>query len=173
MCKQLQPSETIQQLRRCLGQFPTGVAVVTAFTNDHDHYPVGITINSFGSLSLNPALVSWCIDCRSASYRAFCEAKTFTVTILSEQQTKTAALFATRGADKFASIDLEGQYPPVIPGGAAWFHCQVESSLPMGDHRMIIGKVTQFDKTDAAPLVFYNSSFLKLSSQEINEPQAA
>lgn len=163
MCK-IPIDENKALLRTCLSQFPTGVAVVTAQT-DQDQ-PIGMTISSFNSLSLTPALIAWCIDCRSASYRYFCEVKKFAITFLAENQQEIAKRFATQGCDKFAGLNIDPTQPIIIPGGSAWLECQIESSLLVGDHRMIIGKVLACETTGNQPLVFCQSQFLSLSPKQ-------
>ena len=150
-------------LRRALGNFPTGVAIVTALAENSQ--PIGITINSFASVSLSPPLISWCIDRRAASYQPFSRATDFAVTVLSAGQEELATRFATRGANKFRDIDVCCNQAPVIPGGCAWFRCKNSNSLLLGDHRMLIGRVIEHGSNSGAPLVFSNGQFQSLVPQ--------
>ena len=143
-----------RSLRYALGGYPTGVAIVTALADNHR--PVGMTINSFASVSLSPPLISWSIDRRATTYEAFSRAAEFAVTVLSAEQADLAARFATRGADKFSGIEVCCNRPPVIPGGCAWFRCENSHSLLLGDHRMLIGRVVDYGSNSRAPLVFSN-----------------
>ena len=147
-------------LRSALGNFPTGIAIVTALTEERQ--PVGMTINSFASVSLSPPLISWCIDRRAATYRAFSRATEFAVTVLCAEQAELAMRFATRGAHKFDGIEVCGNQPPLIPGGCAWFRCRTWRSLLLGDHRMLIGRVIAHGSRPASPLVFANGEFRSL-----------
>lgn len=159
-----QPSKSIDEiraLRNTLGQFPTGVGIVTALTADLQ--PVGMTINSFNAVSLAPALISWCIDHRSVGYEIYAKAKEFTVTILAEDQRELALRFATRGANKFQDIEISSNDAPVIPGGCAWFKCEAYRSISLGDHTMLIGKVIEFAKNPIQPLVFKGGQFQQLA----------
>ena len=150
-----------RDLRSALGQFPTGVAVVTARAGDLG--PVGMTINSFASISLEPPLISWCIDRSAAGYRTFAAVRRFAVTVLAEDQKELAIRFATRGADKFRGIDLEPGDAPLVPGGSAWFKCETYGMLPLGDHTMLLGKVVEFARNPVSPLAFGGGRFQQLS----------
>jgi len=150
-------------LRHALGGYPTGVAIVTALVENRQ--PIGMTINSFASVSLSPPLVSWSIDRRAATYQAFSRAPEFTVSVLSAEQAELATRFATRGANKFEDIDVCCNRPPVIPGGCAWFRCENSHSLLLGDHRMLIGRVVDYASNSLAPLVFSNGRMQSLVHQ--------
>ena len=162
MNRQFNNRDEIVSLRSTLGQFPTGVAIVTAL--DENHQPAGMTINSFNSVSLTPALVSWCIDHRAASYETFANAKAFAVTVLAEDQEELAQRFATRGANKFRDLEIVGNDAPIIPHGCAWFKCETYQSILLGDHRMLVGKVTQFARNPIQPLVFRGGRFQQLAA---------
>jgi flavin reductase (DIM6/NTAB) family NADH-FMN oxidoreductase RutF len=171
MSHQFNSREEIVLLRGTLGQFPTGVAIVTAL--DENRQPVGMTINSFSSISLSPALISWCIDQQSASYRTFVKAKSFTVTVLAEDQADLAMRFATRGANKFRGIEACRNDAPVIPNGCAWFKCETYRSILLGDHAMLVGKVIEFAKNQIPPLVFKGGQFQQLAQSAEVATQAA
>lgn len=157
MCKLIQNRINTGALRSTLGNFPTGVAVVTARNGDEP--PVGMTINSFCSLSLNPALVAWSIDRRAASYDCFQRCGQYTVSILAADQSDLARRFATRGADKFSGIDCDDQGGPRIPGACAWLRCKVYRRVIVGDHLMLIGQVMDFARSGSEPLVFSQGEF--------------
>jgi flavin reductase (DIM6/NTAB) family NADH-FMN oxidoreductase RutF len=139
-------------LRSAFGRFPTGVAIVTALTEDKN--PVGMTISSFNSVSLAPALVSWCIDRSAASYMSFTEASEFSISVLSENQAELAMRFATRGANKFHDITPTRREAPLIADACAWFKCETFRRIPLGDHAMLIGRVIDFSASNARPLIF-------------------
>ncbi len=152
-----------RELRKALGKFPTGVAIVT--TLDDNSRPVGMTISSLTSISLKPALISWCIDHRAASHGAFSSAESFAVTVLSEYQGNLAMRFATRGADKFRDIDIDGNDAPVIPDGCAWFKCRTHRRIALGDHTMLLGEVIEFARYSIPPLVFGDGQFQRLAAE--------
>lgn len=160
MRQKIGKNNAIPLLRASLGQFPTGVAIVTAIAKNAQ--PVGMTINSFNSVSLTPALISWCIDRQSASYRTFSRAKSFAVTVLAEDQTDLAMRFATRGANKFRGFEHHHNEAPVIPNGCAWFKCENYHSILLGDHLMLVGKIVEFAKNPIQPLVFKGGEFQQL-----------
>ena len=150
------------ELRSVLGRFTTGVAIVTA--PGIDGGPVGMTINSFSSVSLAPPLVAWCIDRGAASHEAFVNAGQFTITVLAANQAETAVRFATRGAAKFRDTETARDAAPVITGGCAWFKCNRYRVIPLGDHTMLIGEIREFERQQAEPLVFSGGSFRQLQS---------
>ncbi len=161
MSRKFNNRDKIISLRSTLGQFPTGVAIVTALAENHQ--PVGMTINSFNSVSLTPALVSWCIDHQAVSYATFTKTKSFAVTVLAENQAELAQRFATRGANKFRGIDIIGNAVPIIPHGCAWFKCETYRSILLGDHMMLVGKIVEFAKNPVQPLVFKGGQFQQLA----------
>lgn len=161
----------IRELRNALGRFTTGVAIVTAPGLDGD--PVGMTINSFATVSLEPALVSWCIDRRAASYRDFVNAGHFSITVLAQDQAELAMRFATRGADKFRGIEIGGDAVPVLAGACARFECRRFRSITLGDHCMLIGEILEFAQSPAAPLVFSGGGFAQLQADIGSTARAA
>ncbi len=161
MCRVSSKNDNKRLFRFSLGQFPTGVAVVTCY--DDAHGPVGMTINSFSSVSLTPRLISWCIDKTASSYSVFKRCKEFTITVLSREQQSLAQRFATKGANKFVDIPYIKDIAPVIPEGSAWFQCITYKTISLGDHLMMIGLVIDFEQNSHAPLVFAQGQFTKLS----------
>jgi flavin reductase (DIM6/NTAB) family NADH-FMN oxidoreductase RutF len=158
-------------LRAALGRFPTGVAVVTALADNL--LPVGMTISSFNSVSLSPAVISWCIDRDAASYATFSRARAFSVSVLSEDQAELAMRFATRGANKFHDIPVEHRTAPLIPDACAWFECETCHSVILGDHAMLIGKVIDFSASGARPLVFAGGRLRELAPEVDSLTRAA
>jgi flavin reductase (DIM6/NTAB) family NADH-FMN oxidoreductase RutF len=150
-------------LRDTLGRFPTGVAIVTAM--GRDARPVGMTINSFSSVSLAPPLIAWCIDLRADSYPAFVNADRFAITVLAENQQDLAMRFASRGVDKFRGIEWTEAEAPLIPGGDAWFRCRRYRRFSLGDHAMLIGEIVEFGQHTNEPLVFANGRFQHLRGE--------
>lgn len=157
MSRTFNNSNEKRELRSALGQFPTGVAIVTTLAGSRQ--PVGMTINSLTSISLSPALISWSIDHGSASYEIFAKTKSFSVTVLAQDQADLAMRFATRGADKFRDLEIDFNSAPVIPNGCAWFKCETYRSILLGDHTMLVGKVVGFGTNPIQPLVFKGGQF--------------
>ena len=160
MCQAKTKSFTSLAYKQALAQYATGVAVAT--TLGAQQQPVGMTINSFCSISLQPALVSWCIDVNAHSYPAFAKADHFALSVLSEKQQALAVRFAQRGVDKFKDIPLLEGKAPIIPNACAWFYCRAMHRLILGDHLMLVGEVVDFEQRPQAPLVFAQSQFNQL-----------
>jgi 3-hydroxy-9,10-secoandrosta-1,3,5(10)-triene-9,17-dione monooxygenase reductase component len=152
--------ERTRALRDSLSQYPTGVAIVTARGNKGK--PVGMTINSFNSISLSPPLLAWCIDNHAVNFEAFRQAQNFTITLLAQDQVELATRFATRGADKFTGLNVTGLKAPVIQGGCAWFHCKTYRRHSLGDHLMMVGMVIAHDRHAKPPMVFHNGQFRQI-----------
>ncbi len=149
------------EYRRALGCFATGVAVVTAL--DTKGEKIGITVNSFNSVSLNPPLVLWSIGEESLSYTAFVEADYFAVNVLATHQRDVCNRFASSGGDKFLELEcgegIEGI--PLLPEFSAVFECKTEHRYDGGDHKIIVGRVQRFEDRRTDPLIFYRGHFLK------------
>ena len=149
------------EYRRALGCFATGVAVVTAL--DRNGEKIGITVNSFNSVSLNPPLVLWSIGEESLSYSAFVEAEYFAVNVLATHQHEVCGRFASKGENKFLDLvcdeGLEGV--PLLPEFSAVFECRTEHRYDGGDHKIIVGRVQRFEDRKTDPLIFYRGHFLK------------
>jgi flavin reductase (DIM6/NTAB) family NADH-FMN oxidoreductase RutF len=163
MCKLLHPTKDAEHYRSALGQFTTGVAIVTSCNQQGK--PVGMTINSFNSVSLVPRLVSWCIDMGAASYNDFRLCREFTISILTEDQQAVAKRFASRGVDKFEGVDYQPHKPFIIPSASAWFTCENHQQFLLGDHLMLIGQVIEFGHETEKPLLFAQGKFHRLLDQ--------
>ena len=128
-------------LRRAFSQFGTGVTLVTTQT---PLGPLGMTANSFSSVSLDPALVLWSAACRSKRHDAFAEATSFCIHILAADQIALAKHFARNGDDFDAHDWARGPNgAPTLRGCLATFHCDTYAVHPAGDHSIIVGRVTQ------------------------------
>lgn len=149
-----------KDFRNALGKFPTGVTIITAY--DENKQMLGVTANSFNSVSIDPALVLWSIDKRAYSYESFTKGEYFTIHILRHDQIELSNKFARRGEDKFAGIDLhaESQLTPRLNGVAAWFECKKWQVCDAGDHAIIIGEVNNYGYEHAVDsLVFFNGAY--------------
>lgn len=151
-----------QALRRALGNFATGVTIITAQNPAGER--VGVTANSFNSVSLDPALVLWSIDKNAASLGVFEQAACFAVNVLAAGQIELSNQFAKRGIDKFANVDFEqglGQ-SPVLKHCAAVFECEKYQVLEGGDHWIYIGQVRRFADYGRAPLLYHQGAYSSL-----------
>lgn len=129
------------QLRRAFSYFGTGVTVVTTMTDDG---PLGMTANSFSSISLDPPLVLWSPALRSKRHDAFAEAENYCIHVLAADQLEMAQHFATNGSgfDAF-SWQEDHNGAPVLDDCLAVFHCASDQVFPAGDHSIVLGAVTQ------------------------------
>lgn len=147
------------ELRRALGRFATGVAIVTT-VDGHDR-PVGVTVNSFNSVSLSPPLVLWSLDDRSLSRSAFEQCTYFSVHILSADQADLARRFAARGTEKFSGIEWERGHGgiPMLTQFASRLICRRYAGHDGGDHRIFIGEVIDVASHASAALTFFAGEF--------------
>lgn len=149
------------QFRKVLSKYATGVAVVTG--TDDQEKKVGLTINSFASVSLDPPLILWSISKNSMNKSAFEEGKSFCVSILSDSQEDVAKKFCSKDEDRFSGIDIgyseKNNY--YINDSAGYIECVAENNIDSGDHIIIIGKVESIQSGCEAsnPLVFHNGKF--------------
>lgn len=152
----------LQQLRRAFAGFATGVAIVSCF--DQQQQPVGLTINSFSSVSLNPALILWSLVDHSPSRVHFEHAECFSISILSQQQHAIAQQFAKAQADKFqfGNWDLSGPAPR-LNDGVAQFMCRPLKQLALGDHQVFIAEVQHSRISAKEPLLFCQGQFQALA----------
>jgi 3-hydroxy-9,10-secoandrosta-1,3,5(10)-triene-9,17-dione monooxygenase reductase component len=146
-------------MRRVLGQFASGVVVVTAVGPSG---PLGFTCQSFSSLSLEPPLVSFSPARTSSTWPKIREIGTFGVNVLAEDHEHYSDGFARSGVDKFAGVDweLSPTGAPVLPGVAAWIDCTLWAEYDGGDHTIVAGRVLDLG-ADAArmPLLFHQGSY--------------
>ncbi|MCB8880231.1 flavin reductase [Acidisoma cellulosilytica] len=153
------PVDSARMFRNALGSFATGVTVITA--RAADGADVGVTANSFNSVSLDPPMILWSIGKNSSSLAAFMQAENFVVHILATDQEALSGRFAKSGTDKFAGIEVErGQGDvPMLKGCAARFQCRTAFRHEAGDHYIIVGEVSDFDHDDHAPLAFHGGRY--------------
>jgi flavin reductase (DIM6/NTAB) family NADH-FMN oxidoreductase RutF len=143
----------IGRYKQALAKFPTGVAVVTG--KGLNGQAIGLTVNSFASVSLAPALVMWCLRKESSLYQDFLAATHFVVNVLAEDQGPLAAQFAARTADRFGGVACRTAAGGCVAltGVAATFECEVVSRQVVGDHLLLTGEVDMFDMFDHRPLI--------------------
>lgn len=152
-------------LRIALGQFATGVTVVT--TRSDDGTFVGLTANSFGALSLDPPLINWALRLNSTNLPVFLASRRFVVNVLTDAQVETSRLFASSAPDKFSRVahaeNQDGM--PFLHGSAAWFECRQVWHQNAGDHCLFIAEVERYSQGDSAPLLFHNGAYFALGSR--------
>lgn len=151
------------RLRNAFGSFVTGVTIITG--RDADGKPVGMTANSFASVSLDPPLALWSVAKTAAAFEAFHQAAHFAIHILHSGQEQLSRQFAAKNTDKFADTMHEfgvGDVPR-LTDYAARFECTVEHRYPGGDHIILVGRILAFDDTGKAPLAFYKGQYKTLA----------
>jgi flavin reductase (DIM6/NTAB) family NADH-FMN oxidoreductase RutF len=152
------PADDLRRFRRALGCFPTGVTVVTASAGGRR---VGVTANSFSSVSLDPPLVLWSLYRESHSLPAFRVATHFAVNVLAHDQQGISERFCTPADDRFAGLEVtEGPGRcPVLPGCSAVFACRWVAEHEGGDHVIIVGEVESYMTSAYEPLVFCQGGY--------------
>jgi len=148
-----------RQFRDALGSFATGVTIVT--TRSAAGEDIGLTANSFNSVSLDPPMVLWSLGKKSLSLPAFLESGCFAVHVLAANQEALSLTFATRGADKFAGISVARGHggAPLLPGCSALFQCRTAFTYEGGDHVIFVGAVESFEHFNRSPLVFHGGRY--------------
>lgn len=152
--------------RRALGQFASGVTVVT--TREASGRVLGLTVSSFCSVSLHPPLVLVCVDHRSDTNTGMRESGLFGVSVLAEEQEDVSRRFASRERDKLADFAfLEGQHGlPLVPGALAHVQCRVRSFHDEGDHTVWVGDVLAASAHPGRPLLYQAGAYRRLSRPE-------
>lgn len=149
--------------RQVLGHFPTGVTVIAGMDGDD---PVGLAVGSFFSLSLDPALVGFCVDKSSSSWARMAPTGTFCVNVLGADQEDVCRRFASSGDDKFAGIGWKPAESgsPLLDGVLAWIDCAVDAVHDGGDHHIVVGRVLGLDVgAEGGPLVFFRGGYANLA----------
>ena len=150
----------IDEFKKAVGKFPTGVCVISTFSNNRLW---GFTANSFVSVSLSPPLISFCLDQNSESFNAFSCAEYFSVNILGHDQENISKHFSYKSENKFLTIDYLPNYymeTPLIIGAASFLGCKKNQQIECGDHFIFVGDVqkTQIDNAKD-PLVYFAKSY--------------
>jgi len=152
-----------EDLRRTCAAWPTGIAVVTSTSSGGE--PVGLAVNSFTSLSLDPPLVLFCAALTSTTWPHIRDAGRFAVNVLAADQHQVAQAFARSGGDKFADLDwADRDGLPELTGIAAGLRCSLATVHPGGDHEIAVGRVEAVDSRGHKPLVFHEGAMLALPS---------
>jgi flavin reductase (DIM6/NTAB) family NADH-FMN oxidoreductase RutF len=147
-------------LRRAFGRFGTGVTVITTRTPDGAR--LGLTANSFNTVSLEPPIVLWSLSGDSPSLEGFQSAGRFAVNVLAHNQLELSHRFARPSPDRFAGVDFADGLGgvPVLKGCVATIECSIVNTQGVGDHVLFLGQVERFAHDNAAPLLFCNGQYL-------------
>ncbi|MGA9395567.1 MAG: flavin reductase family protein [Azonexus sp.] len=149
-----------RSLRNTLGRFATGVTIVTAI--DPDGQPIGLTVNSFSAVSLDPPLVLWCLDNSSHNLEAFRSASHHAINVLSAGQVDLSNRFATWPVDRFAGLHWSAGAggAPLLAHCCASFEVANETCLAGGDHSIFVGRVVNFSEVpELSPLLFHAGQY--------------
>jgi flavin reductase (DIM6/NTAB) family NADH-FMN oxidoreductase RutF len=156
-----------RQFRDALGQFATGVAVVTS---EVDGIRMAMTVNSFNAVSLRPPLVLFSMGRSAQSFDLWQRAETFAVMVLQEDQGALSTKFARSGGNKWHDVDVVPGVTgaPLLPTWLACFECRVYARHDGGDHEIVVGQVVNMQNDSsrsAGPLVFYRGRYRVLSAE--------
>ncbi|MCH1542639.1 MAG: flavin reductase family protein [Alphaproteobacteria bacterium] len=152
-------------LRQAFGHFGTGVAIIGFY--NRENRPVGLTINSFASVSLEPALLSWCLANESQLYDDVEAVSRFSVNILAADQIDLSNRMAGSGSHVFEAGEIEAtnDSAPAIKGALAHFDCHVHNKVEAGDHLMLIGGIdgVRHCTEQRAPLIYFRGAYTALA----------
>jgi flavin reductase (DIM6/NTAB) family NADH-FMN oxidoreductase RutF len=152
-----------KHFRKVMGNFPTGVTVVTSRSPDAS--PCGLTANSVASVSLHPMLVLVCVDRAASSHGCITEGGAFAISVLSSEDEDLARRFSEgRWKDRFHGIDLRESVTgsPILARALAWMDCRVTEVHEGGDHSILVGEVLACDARDGEPLVFFRGKYHRM-----------
>lgn len=149
--------------RRTLGMFATGITVITARAPDGSL--IGLTVNSFNSVSLEPPLIVWSLANTSAVREVLENCEYYAVNVLADDQESLSSLFASKAADRFAGVAWEPGLggAPLLEGCCAVFEVRNSLRHPGGDHVVFIGEVARCDRSEREPLLFFNGRYRRLA----------
>jgi flavin reductase (DIM6/NTAB) family NADH-FMN oxidoreductase RutF len=157
----LQPidAENPREIRNLLGQFATGVTVIT--TRSKQGRKVGMTANSFSSLSLDPPLILWSLSKTAPSLSDFVEAEHFAIHMLAQEHHELSGHFARASADKFSGIAHRdcAVGVPILKDVLATLVCRNVTQYEGGDHLIFIGQIEQYQQRQGEPLVFHAGKY--------------
>ena len=158
------PGQDSRAFRAALGSFATGITVVTVCGPKGEW--VGLTVNSFNSVSLEPPLVLWSLALSSPNLDAVSQASHYAVNVLAVGQEAVSQRFASKIADKFAGLDCHvgASGVPLLPGCCAAFECRTVAQYPGGDHIILLGEVERFESSGTAePLLYYRGAYRRFA----------
>jgi len=159
MTKSKFPPFDERDYRSALGQFATGVTVIT--TRSKDGRKIGLTVNSFTSVSLTPPLVLWSLSRQATDFADLIEAKNFAVNVLASNQHHLSRKFAATDKEKFAGVESadSAEGLPLLAGATAHFLCRKTHEFDGGDHIILLGEVEEYRWRGGEPLVFHSGRY--------------
>ena len=163
----LQSSPDPSDFRRAMGEFPTGVAIVTARNPQGD--PVGLTVNSLTSVSLDPVLLLICLDHTAESHGAIVEGGRFAVNLLPSSASQVSNRFASRDREgRWAELSWESGVTgsPLLSEAVAHFDCVVHQTHEAGDHTIVVGRVVTCGADAGDPLVYHRGRYASLEKAD-------
>ncbi|MEE2654761.1 MAG: flavin reductase family protein [Pseudomonadota bacterium] len=154
-----------REFRNTVGCFATGITIIT--TIDVDGSPIGLTANSFTSVSLDPPMVLFCLDRKVASFESFAVGKHFAVNILAAHQEEVSNRFAQSGPEKWQGVDYDtwDNAVPIIPECLANMECCGHSIIDAGDHVIVVGEVVKIASAneDVKPILYYRGGYKEIA----------
>jgi flavin reductase (DIM6/NTAB) family NADH-FMN oxidoreductase RutF len=151
--------------RRALGTFATGVTVVTA---EDSQGPLGLTVNSFTSVSLDPPLVLWCLAEESDRRHVFGAAPRFVINVLAAEDRQHSERFAWGACWlEHAELDRGASGAPRLKGALTHLECETRERIVLGDHLVIVGEVTAFDSREGEGLLFFRGQYGRAGSDQV------
>lgn len=154
---------SLQKFKNCMSKFATGVTIATTINKNEF---LGVTINTFSSLSLEPMLIMFNLKKNSFCYKEFLSAKKFAINILNENQEDLSYLFTKKiSQETWSDLNLMNKTMPAFANTVAYIECEKYNCYEGGDHQIIIGKVIDLDRPshNTAPLIYYDRQYLKLT----------
>lgn len=152
--------------RKVMGQYPTGVTIITASADDQD---IGLVVGTFTSISLDPPLVGFFPAKSSNSWPIIEQTGRFCANVLGADQTELCRIFASKQADKFGGLPVPRSPSglPLLEGIVAWIECRIEQVVELGDHYLVVGAVEAMDTGEGEnPLLFAQGGYHGLASLE-------
>lgn len=157
--------DSSRRFRTALGMFATGITVVTTRTPAGEL--VGLTVNSFNSVSLDPPLIVWSLSNHLPLRPVFEACEYYAINVLAEDQADLSRRFASRDPDRFAGLDHDRSAHglPLLRGCCARFECRNSIRHDGGDHRVFIGEVLHFDREERRPLIYFGGAYRQLAQE--------
>lgn len=154
--------DAARRFRNALGMFATGITVVTARTPAGE--PIGLTVNSFNSVSLDPPLIVWSLSNDLPSRPLFEACEYYAINVLAEDQAELSQRFASRTGDRFSGLEYEQGVGgvPLFKGCCARFECRNTVRHAGGDHVVFISEVVGFDREERLPLLYFSGAYRRL-----------
>jgi len=155
-----------EEFRRACSRFATGITVASVL--DASGMPLGLTVNSFSSVSLDPPLVLICLGHAVSIIDAFRESKHFGINVLDDSQQHLSERFARKGEDRFDGLEwYRGETGvPLLQGMLAVMECEVRERVTAGDHDIFVAEMVRAEAREGKPLIYYGSKYRVLAPNE-------